>query len=126
MARGDLTSKQATFVDAYLANGFNGTQAVLQAYDIKSENKADTASAMAVELLNKDHVALSIKKRLGTIQESLAMGLDETAALLRKWLQSKDIKRQEFAAKLLVNMAPLLQVDKSPNSTHNHLHLPKR
>ena len=54
IGRYGLTPKQLRFVQLYIANGGNGTQAAMQAYDAKSEN---VARAMASENLIKPSVA---------------------------------------------------------------------
>lgn len=55
-----LTKKQRGFVKDYIKNGGNGTEAVLNNYDIKGKNPEKIASALAVENLNKPSIELHI------------------------------------------------------------------
>lgn len=63
-----LTTKRRAFVEAYLANGFNGTQAAITA-----GFSAKTAYSMASQLLRNIEVQAEIKRRLS----EMAMGADE-------------------------------------------------
>ena len=87
-----LTTKQELFVSAYCSNGFNATQAAIEAgysvdsaREIGSENltKPDIAEAV-------DRYKLSIKKRHGITIESLLNELEEArvAALSAETPQS--------------------------------------
>ena len=69
-----LTIKENAFVEAYLANGCNGTQAALKAFNTTSEN---VAASMASEYLRKPKVAQSLRSRQDEYLASL--GIDKAA-----------------------------------------------
>lgn len=56
-----LTPKQVLFVDYYIANGGNGTQA---AEDAGYKGSRETLAAVAYENLNKPHIKAEIERRL--------------------------------------------------------------
>lgn len=56
-----LTPKQILFIDAYIANGGNGTQA---AEDAGYKGSRETLAADAYENLNKPHIKAEIERRL--------------------------------------------------------------
>ena len=59
------TNKGDLFVDAYIANKFNGTKAALEVFDIKSKKEPENvAAAIAYEYLRKPHISSKIKARL--------------------------------------------------------------
>ena len=65
--KGDL------FIDAYIANSFNGTKAALEVFDIKSKNDPkNIAAAIAYEYLRKPHISSKIRAKL----EDADMGQD--------------------------------------------------
>lgn len=73
MARENLTNKQRAFVEAYLANGFNATQAAITAgYSEK------TAYSIGQENLKKPEIAEFVKQRM----DAMAMQADEVLARL--------------------------------------------
>lgn len=68
-----LTMKQAKFVKEYIANGGNGTQAALKAYDT---DKYETANAIAVENLQKPLVMEALMrsaKKLGITEDMIML-----------------------------------------------------
>lgn len=68
-----LTMKQAKFVKEYVANGGNGTQAALKAYDT---DKYETANAIAVENLQKPLVMEALMrsaKKLGITEDMIML-----------------------------------------------------
>lgn len=68
-----LKGRQRAFVDAYLSNGFNATQAAITAKYAK-----DSAHVSASRLLRNDKVAAAIEEQM----EALAMGKAEILARL--------------------------------------------
>lgn len=67
-----LTPKQNAFVEAYLANGCNGTQAVFTAYDTDNEG---TAGGMASELLRNPKITKALRAKQDDYLSSL--GIDK-------------------------------------------------
>ena len=68
MARENLTNKQRAFVEAYLANGFNATQAAITAgYSV------DSARVIGAQNLAKVNIASHVRARIS----ELAMSADE-------------------------------------------------
>lgn len=61
MAEKKFTPKQLLFIDAYLVNDGNGTQA---AEDAGYEGSRETLAAIAYENLRKPHIAAEIERRL--------------------------------------------------------------
>lgn len=61
-----LTKKQELFCKAYLANGFNGTQAA-----IKAGYSEDSAREIASENLTKPNIQDFINKRMQKVEEKL-------------------------------------------------------
>lgn len=62
-----LTTKQQAFVEAYLANGFNGTRAAQSAGYTGSEN---TLAVIASENLRKPHIKQYVDERLNEFKMS--------------------------------------------------------
>ena len=72
----ELTIKQRKYVKEYVANGGNGTQAVLNSHDYKSTK---AASVMSSTLLKKDKINKSIESilnRVGLDLESISSPLE--------------------------------------------------
>ena len=99
-----LTPKQSAFVDYYLANGFNATQAA-----IKAGYSANTAEASASRLLRNVNVQIlvskvkqEIKTRCGYTQDMLVKEL-EIAQEMAKGTENPSayIKATEVKARLL-------------------------
>ena len=61
MSEVKLTPKQILFIDCYIANGGNGTQA---AEDAGYKGSRETLAAIAYENLNKPHIKAEIERRL--------------------------------------------------------------
>lgn len=61
-----LTLKQQSFVNEYIENGGNGTQAALVAYDTDSYK---TASSLACRTLERPHVRKEVDNRLKAMRE---------------------------------------------------------
>lgn len=61
MSEPRLTSKQMLFIDCYIANGGNGTQA---AEDAGYKGSRETLAAVAYENLNKPHIKAEIDRKL--------------------------------------------------------------
>lgn len=70
-----LTPKELAFADAYLANGFNGTEAMREA---KYKGNANTLAVGAHRMLRKPKIAAYIKQRF----EELTMSPEEVLARL--------------------------------------------
>ena len=71
-----LTKMQSDFIDAYIANGGNGTQAALSAG--YSEN---TARSQASQLLSQINITKHLKKRTEEMWSARAMTIQEALAL---------------------------------------------
>lgn len=74
-AAAKLTNKQKAFVEAYLANGFNGVKAARAAGYAGNEN---TLAVVASENLRKPKIAALIDERM----KAMAMSADEALARL--------------------------------------------
>lgn len=105
-----LTTKQELFVSAYCSNGFNATQAAIEAgysvdsaREIGSENltKPDIAEAV-------DRYKLSIKKRHGITIESLLRELEEA----REAALSAETPQSSAAIAATMGKAKLTGLDK--------------
>ena len=105
-----LTTQQELFVSAYCSNGFNATQAAIEAgysvdsaREIGSENltKPDIAEAV-------DRYKLSIKKRHGITIESLLMELEEA----REVALSAETPQSSAAIAATMGKAKLTGLDK--------------
>ena len=105
-----LTTKQELFVSAYCSNGFNATQAAIEAgysvdsaREIGSENltKPDIAEAV-------DRYKLSIKKRHGITIESLLRELEEA----REVALSAETPQSSAAIAATMGKAKLTGLDK--------------
>lgn len=105
-----LTTKQELFVSAYCSNGFNATQAAIEAgysvdsaREIGSENltKPDIAEAV-------DRYKLSIKKRHGITIESLLKELEEA----REAALSAETPQSSAAIAATMGKAKLTGLDK--------------
>ena len=105
-----LTTKQELFVSAYCSNGFNATQAAIEAgysvdsaREIGSENltKPDIAEAV-------DRYKLSIKKRHGITIESLLKELEEA----REVALSAETPQSSAAIAATMGKAKLTGLDK--------------
>lgn len=75
MSEPKFTGKQQAFINAYLSNGFNGTEAARTA---GYKGNDATLAAVAYENLRKPHIAAVIKQRF----EELTMSSEEVLARL--------------------------------------------
>lgn len=93
-----LTNKQKAFVEAYLENGMNGTQAVYKAgYRAKDDC---SAAAIASENLRKLKIKQIIEQRL----KDMAMSADEV--LYRLSRQAEGVDPTEF-----MSLEPVYEID---------------
>lgn len=114
-----LTAKQQTFINAYLANGFNATQAAIEAgYSEK------TARSIGAENLTKPDIREAIDKRLQeyvmTANEALARLSDMARASMGDFLdenrETLDLAKADRASKLhLIKSFKHSKTDKSEN-----------
>ena len=74
---GELTGKQKIFIDAYLSNGFNATEAARTA---KYKGNENTLSSVGYENLRKPEISVIINERLN----EAAMSANEVMARLSK------------------------------------------
>ena len=131
MVRSRLTRKQETFVDEYVSNGENGTQAVLKAYDVAN---SITAKSMASENLAKPYISEAIEARRCKVREALEMALIRTHALSAVVdaamldIKSDDPRVANDARKILLDCARVarMQETKAEGDKHIHLKLPVR
>lgn len=105
-----LTTKQELFVSAYCSNGFNATQAAIEA-----GYSADSAREIGSENLTKPDIAeavdrykLSIKKRHGITIESLLRELEEA----REAALSAETPQSSAAIAATMGKAKLTGLDK--------------
>lgn len=105
-----LTTKQELFVSAYCSNGFNATQAAIEA-----GYSADSAREIGSENLTKPDIAeavdrykLSIKKRHGITIESLLRELEEA----REVALSAETPQSSAAIAATMGKAKLTGLDK--------------
>ena len=105
-----LTAKQELFVSAYCSNGFNATQAAIEA-----GYSADSAREIGSENLTKPDIAeavdrykLSIKKRHGITIESLLRELEEA----REAALSAETPQSSAAIAATMGKAKLTGLDK--------------
>ena len=103
----DLTVKQEKFVKEYLDTG-NGTQAALEAYDIKTEGKSkqhieNTAAAIASENLRKDKIIAFLE----SVSEQVASNIYKLA------ISAESEQVQLGAGKDILDRAGYKPVDKS-------------
>ena len=105
-----LTTKQELFVSAYCSNGFNATQAAIEA-----GYSADSAREIGSENLTKPNIAeavdrykLSIKKRHGITIESLLRELEEA----REAALSAETPQSSAAIAATMGKAKLTGLDK--------------
>ena len=78
-----LTAKQTAFISAYCSNGFNATQAAIEAkYSIK------TAATIGQENLIKPLIAVEIQKYKDSIAEKHAVTVDTLIAELEEARQA--------------------------------------
>ena len=86
MSEEKLDKKQRAFVEAYLANGFNGTQAALKAGYGKTRSSIASLADIASENLRKPHIRELVDQRL----RSMAMQADEVLARLSMFAEGLD------------------------------------
>lgn len=86
-----LTLKQRRFVDAYLANGGNGTRAALAAYDTEDEA---TACAIARENLRKPRIRAAIDE----VMASEGMAAQEVLWRLRREAETAEAAKDRIRA----------------------------
>lgn len=78
----NLTPKEKLFCKAYLANGFNGTQAAITAgYSEKC------ARQIATRLLTKVHIKQYLQKRMEKIEQKLDMTVEWKLEKLKKCIE---------------------------------------
>lgn len=105
-----MRSKEDLFVDAYIANKFNGTQAALVAFNIRSKkNPRNVAAAIAYEYLRKPHISSKIKARL----EDADMGQEFVLKHLKRI--AEDIDHPSHSMQALDRLAHFLGVEIHPN-----------
>lgn len=86
-----LTVKQQRFVDFYIANHGNATEAAIQAgYSRK------TAPFIGYENLNKPYIASAVKMRLDEIKSKRTMSLEEAVAILSSIARGEPQKYQHY------------------------------
>ncbi|HLC49083.1 MAG TPA: terminase small subunit [Candidatus Andersenbacteria bacterium] len=82
--RQEITPRQERFVQEYIGNGYNATQAALKAYS----QKYSSARVTACRLLTKDNIQMAITAHL----YSNGIPLDLATKQLAELLQSEDQK----------------------------------
>lgn len=115
----NLTAKQQTFINAYLSNGFNATQAAIGAgYSEK------TARSIGAENLTKPDIKQEIEKRLSehamTANEALARLADMARVSMADFLDDNrktlDLAKADRASKLhLIKSFTYTKTDKGEN-----------
>jgi hypothetical protein len=80
MIMSDLTGKQQVFIDAYLSNGFNATDAARQAGYEGNEN---TLSSVGYENLRKPEIASEVSSRLNESAMSANEVLERLSTIAR-------------------------------------------
>ncbi|HOR65814.1 MAG TPA: terminase small subunit [Candidatus Sumerlaeota bacterium] len=88
---GQLTLRQKRFINAYLANGGNATQAA-----IKAGYSKKTASVIGQQNLNKLYIADAIKERIG--RDPLIADADECQRYLSETMRKKSVERKDRTA----------------------------
>lgn len=112
---GKLTIKQAKFVKAYISNGGNGTQAIMQSYNVEEPR---TATAMSVENLSKPSVQQAVEQALAKSGITLDLITDEIKSLATTQVDkvSGDTKLKSLETLLKLHNA-------FPGSKHTNLNL---
>lgn len=126
--RKQLTYKQKAFVNEFIANGFNGTKAALEVYDIQSENKNNVAKSMGSEVLAVPAVASAIDCRIVQLEGAVHAGLCKAIALAQQRLEGNDEQLQSWAATYFKDLAKIIAQTQERVAEHKHVHFqaPKR
>lgn len=101
-----MSNKADLFVDAYIANRFNGTKAAMEVFDIRSKKDPEnTAAAIAYEYLRKPQISAKIKARL----EDAEMGQEFVLKHLKRI--AEDIDHPSHSMQALDRIAHFLGIE---------------
>lgn len=110
-------TKGDIFVDAYIANGFNGTQAALIAFDVKDDDE-NVAASIAYDYLQKT-----------VIQEKLQARLQRND-LSREWILSmykqhaENMESPTFSMQALDRLAHVMGIEVKPREAQKAVAVP--
>jgi len=108
-----LTDKQKIFIKAYLANGFNATQAALTAgYSNKHTDK------IASELIRKTRVRAAIDAEINRVAKKLEITFEKKLNLL--WECAQDCKAGAATKEGYVNASGLVSAVAELNKMQGH------
>jgi len=103
-------NKGNLFVDAYIANRFNGTKAALEVFDIEfGKNRENTAACIAYEYLRKPQISAKIKAKL----EDADMGQEFVLKHLKHI--AEDTEHPTHSMQALDRIAHFLKIDIGAN-----------
>ena len=119
--------KKEAFVKEYIANGFNGKQAIktINPNGYISEHSAESAASA---LLRSDEVQSKLLTLGNDVFENFKSGLNKAVRLCTKWIENDDNdKKTARALTFFENLSKaILGVEKTRQKSSNTFILPKR